>query len=69
MRFKLDTAAARRARFGRPCGCCSLCARTLLRGERGWYLNGQCVCADCFPAFARAELACCETVFGMEEER
>ena len=40
----------------------------LLRGERGWYLNGQSVCADCFPAFARAELAPCETVFGMEGE-
>lgn len=68
MRFKLDTTPARRARYGHPCAQCSLCARTLLRGERGWYLNGLSVCADCFPTFARIELAPCEITFGTEEE-
>lgn len=52
---------------GRVCARCSLCGGELLRGERGWYLNGQSVCEDCFPAFARAELADCEITFGMEE--
>ena len=53
--------------YGRPCGLCSLCARELLRGEMGWYLNGMRVCAECFPAFARVELAGCEVTFGMED--
>ena len=46
----------------------STVSRTLLRGEQGWYLNGRSACADCFPAFARAELADCEIVFGTEGE-
>ena len=66
MHFKICSPAEKRRPYGRPCGRCSLCGCELLRGERGWYLNGQSVCADCFPAFARAELAPCETVFGME---
>lgn len=68
MCFK-SNAFARRQRYGRPCGCCSLCTRELLRGETGWRLNGLNVCADCFPALARAELAPYEIVFGMEEGR
>ena len=68
LHFKICSPAEKRRPYGRPCGRCSLCGCELLRGERGWYLNGQSVCADCFPAFARAELAPCETVFGMEGE-
>ena len=68
LHFKICSPAENRRPYGRPCGRCSLCGCELLRGERGWYLNGQSVCADCFPAFARAELAPCETVFGMEGE-
>lgn len=68
MRIWIDHSMSRDGRYGRPCGCCSLCGRTLVRGEAGWYLNGQNICADCFLAFARAELAPYETVFGMEAE-
>ena len=68
LHFKICSPAEKRRPYGRPCGRCSLCGCELLRGEHGWYLNGQSVCADCFPAFARAELAPCETVFGMEGE-
>ena len=68
LHFKICSPAEKRRPYGRPCGRCSLCGCELLRGECGWYLNGQSVCADCFPAFARAELAPCETVFGMEGE-
>ena len=68
LHFKICSPAEKRRPYGRPCGRCALCGCELLRGEHGWYLNGQSVCADCFPAFARAELAPCETVFGMEGE-
>ena len=68
LHFKTDPPAVKRGPYGRPCGRCSLCGRTLLRGEQGWYLNGRSACADCFPAFAHAELADCEIVFGTEEE-
>ena len=67
MHFRIDSPAGRRRPYGRPCGRCSLCGRELLRGERGWYLNGQSVCADCFPALARAELLPYEITFGTEE--
>lgn len=39
--------------------------RAAARGAR-LVSQRQSVCADCFPAFARAELAPCETVFGRE---
>lgn len=65
MRYGMPT--ARRGGWRQVCACCALCGCELLRGERGWYLNGQYVCEDCFPAFARAELADCEITFGTEE--
>ena len=67
MHFSRNDQTAHVPRRGRPCGRCSLCGGTLLCGEQGWYLNGQSVCADCFPALARAELAPYEITFGTEE--
>ena len=68
MHLRSSAIPVRRPAYGKPCGRCSLCGGELLRGEHGWYLNGQSVCADCFPAFARAELSPCEIIFGTEEE-
>ena len=52
---------------GGACARCSLCGAELARGERGWYINGRSVCEDCFPAFAREELAGYEITFGGED--
>lgn len=69
MRFNRNDQAARLLRRGRPCGRCSLCGGELLCGEKGWYLNGQSVCENCFPALARVELAPYEIIFGTEWEK
>ena len=43
---------------------CSLCAQDIEAGETMWCVNGLTVCADCFPGFARAELAPYELICG-----
>ena len=45
---------------------CSLCAQEIHAGETLWYRNGQAVCPDCFPRFAREELRPFEYILGEE---
>ena len=45
---------------------CSLCAQEIRTGETLWYRNGQAVCPDCFPRFAREELRAFEYILGEE---
>ena len=50
-----------------PGGVCSLCAQDIYIGEEMWRLNGQTVCRDCFPAFARILLQPYTLICGEEE--
>ena len=56
----------RRLREG-GCLLCSLCGREILQGAPYWYLNGESVCEDCLPEFARLELAPYRQTRGREE--
>lgn len=46
---------------------CSLCGGEIPRGAPYWYLNGESVCEDCLPEFARLELAPYRQTRGREE--
>lgn len=47
---------------------CSLCGGEIPRGALYWCLNGEIVCEDCLPEFARLELAPYRQTRGREEE-
>ena len=46
---------------------CSLCGGEITRGAPYWDLNGESVCEDCLPEFARLELAPYRQTRGREE--
>ena len=50
----------------RTCLCCDLCEQEIAWGARYWYLNGCCVCGDCFLEFAELELAPYRCIRGKE---
>ena len=45
---------------------CTLCGREIPEGEGYWYCNGESVCGDCLPDYARAELSPYRQVRGRE---
>ena len=46
---------------------CSLCGGEIPTGAPYWYLNGESVCEDCLPTYARLELAPFRQTRGREE--
>ena len=55
----------RRRRSGRL--ICSLCGGEIPWGTHYWYLNGESVCEECLPEFARLEMAPYRQTRGREE--
>lgn len=47
---------------------CTLCGREIVMGEEYWACNGNRVCAECLPEFARGELASCRETRGEERD-
>ena len=48
---------------------CTLCGREITVGEEYWACNGNHICADCLPRFARHEFAPCYEIRGKESFR
>lgn len=48
---------------------CTRCGREIARGEEYWNSGGSRVCGECFPEFARSELAFCREIRGEEAGR
>ena len=46
---------------------CGECGGEICDGESYWQINGERVCADCLPAYSRAELEPFRRVRGKEE--
>lgn len=57
---------AAKRRPGRTALRCTLCGRTILRGEEYWACNGRLACGECFLDLARGELAPCREICGRE---
>lgn len=47
---------------------CTLCGREIVEGEEYWACNGNRVCTECLPEFARQELAPYQELRGKELE-
>ena len=45
---------------------CTLCGQEITTGEEYWACNGNRICADCLPAFAREEFSPCYEIRGKE---
>jgi hypothetical protein len=45
---------------------CTLCGYEIPTGEEYWACNGNCICTDCLPAFAREEFSPCREIRGKE---
>ncbi len=45
---------------------CTLCGREIGLGEEYWACGVRRICGECFPEFARGELAPCREIWGEE---
>lgn len=48
---------------------CTYCGGEIASGEEYWACNGNYICADCLPRFARHEFAPCYEIRGKESFR